>query len=528
MSFNEKRFTAVFGALVFLLAVSGYLITVAPTVSFWDCGEFIACSYSMGIPHPPGTPLFVIIGRVVCLLLSFIREIAYRINLISVFANSVTVTLCYLIIVRLLRHWFKPEEEENFFMKFLPIVGGFTGALFTAFSYTWWFNCVEAEVYGIAMLIMVTELWLGFKWQDYRGTPHADRILILIMYLAYLGIGAHLYTMIPVPLIFLYVALQDEEKRKSWQLWLIGFCLLSVMYSISSFLTIGPLLLLYCILWILLEEDTAKKVNGIFLAVVSLYSLKNALPAQDKEFSGLGFILGLVYMALAVLPFVLKTEAKDVERHKWSFCFYIVLFAFLGYSVNFFIPVRSYLDPIIDENNPEVVIEKASDLLDGKKWEQLIYFLERKQYGNESMIMRMFHRRGAFFSQFINHQHMGFGGYLAVQFFNFNDISAGELRLGDNTLVRMGKLLLYLLPLFFVIWAVSYQYRRNRNGTLFLGMALFACTIGLVLYMNFADGTVPEQRDLIQWEKNGRAGPKPEPIQMEVRERDYFFTPGFM
>ena len=175
MVFNEKRFVAVFGALVFLLAVSGYFITVAPTVSFWDCGEFIACSYSMGIPHPPGTPLFVIIGRVVCLLTAFIKEVAYRINLISVVANSITVTLCYLIIVRLLRRWFKPEEEENFFMKLLPIMGGFTGALFVAFSYTWWFNCVEAEVYGIAMLILVTELWLGFKWQDYRGTPHADR-----------------------------------------------------------------------------------------------------------------------------------------------------------------------------------------------------------------------------------------------------------------------------------------------------------------------------------------------------------------
>ena len=122
MEYNEKKVVKIFGVLVFVFTIIPYFLTVAPTVSFWDCGEFIACSYSMGIPHPPGTPLFVIVGRVVSLLLFFIKEVAYRINLISIFSNAITVVFIYLIIVRLIRFWFDPQkEEENLHLAVLKI-----------------------------------------------------------------------------------------------------------------------------------------------------------------------------------------------------------------------------------------------------------------------------------------------------------------------------------------------------------------------------------------------------------------------
>ncbi len=529
MTYNEKRMVRIFGFLVFVLTLIPYLMTVAPTLSFWDCGEFIACGSSLSVPHPPGAPLYILINRIMFLLFSFISDESLRINILSPISGAFTSLFIFLCINRIIRFFFDPSKEENVFLKMLPIIGGFAGALFAAYSFTNWFNNVEAEVYGIANCVIALQFWIGLKWYDHKGTRYGNQLLLLVTYIAFLGIGIQLNTVIPIPCIFLFVILNDEEKRKHWQLWLIGFCMLSVMYSISSFLTIGPVLLVYCLLWMVLDTDSAKKVNLVLLGSVALYSLYSALPMEkNDEFEGLNFILGLIYLALSILPFMIQPEQKAREQMRWSFSFFLLLVAFIGFSVHFYIPIRSYLDPYVDENNPEVVINNVGDIFKKETWEKFIYFVERKQYGSESMITRMFHRRGQAFSQFINHQHMGFGGYLAVQFYNFKDIFSGEVRLGDNTLLRMFKLLLYLLPLLFVLWAMSYVYKRNRIAAITFGLALFGNTIGMILYMNFADGTVPEYREMVQWEKSGQAGPKPEPIQMEVRERDYFWNPGYM
>jgi len=532
-SYNEKRMVKIFGFLSFMAALIPYLMTVAPTVSFWDCGEFIACGATLSVPHPPGAPLFILLNRIATMFFTFINEPSLRINLISPVSGAFTALFIFLSINRMIRFFFDPSKEENTFLKLAPILGGFAGALFSSYSFSAWFNNVEAEVYGVANAVLALMFWLGLKWYDYRGTRQGDRILLLITYIGYLGIGFQLYTVIPIPFIFLFVLLNDEEKRKHWQLWLIGFCMLSIMYSISSFLTIGPVLMLYCILWVVLERETSKVVNGVLMGIVALYSLYSALPTEKgDEFEGLNFVLGLVYAALAILPFILKAGTRDKERTKWWFCFYIVFFAFLGFSIHFYIPVRSYLDPYIDENNPEVVINSPSDLFQKKTWDQFIYYVERKQYGNESMIMRMFHRRGTFYNQFVNHQHMGFGGYLAVQFFHLDGkdagIDSGDVSLGSSFLPRVLRLTAYLIPMLLVGWAIFFVYKRNRSVALYMGLSLLATTIGLIFYMNFADGTIPEFREMEQWEQSGRQGPEPQPIQMEVRERDYFWNPGFM
>jgi hypothetical protein len=413
-------------------------------------------------------------------------------------------------------------------MRLIPAVCSFTGALLVTYSYTWWFNIVEAEVYSISSLIIAVEVWLALKWYEVRAEKGSDRFLILLMYLAFLGIGAAQTTVLLLPFVFLFVVMNDTEKMKSWQLWLVGFCALSVMFSIASFLVVGPVMTLACLFWVMLKRDTAKMLCLVFLGFFGLWEIKGSLPTKIEGLDGMGVLLGLAYLAIAILPFIIKPESIEKEAAKWRFAFFIVFFAFIGYSVHLVIPVRSWVDPIVDENNPEVKIEKASDLFKKESWDKLIYFLERKQYGSESMIARMFYRRGQLYNQFINHEHMGFGGYLAVQFFNFKDIKVGRIVLGDNQAFAFLKLLLYLIPILFVSWAVWYMYKKNKNLTVFMGLALLACTIGLVFFMNFADGTVPEKRDLIQWEQSGRMGPEPSPVQMEVRERDYFWTPGFM
>ncbi|MFH0921936.1 MAG: DUF2723 domain-containing protein [Fibrobacterota bacterium] len=529
MAYNEKRMVRIFGFLVFVFSLIPYLMTMAPTVSFWDCGEFIACGATLSVPHPPGAPLYILLNRIATMALSFIQDVSFRITLLSPVSSALTALLVFLSIYRVIRFFIDPEKEATTWAKMIPLAGAFAGALFCAYGFTTWFNAVEAEVYAVANCLIALEFWLGLKWYDYRKSPEGNKILLLITYLAFLGIGFQLYTVIPLPFIFLFVILHDQEKLKQWQLWLIGFSILSVMYSISSFLIIGPVLMLVCLLWVFLNRETAKYVCGFILGAMAVYSLWSAVPsAQDPNFEGLNFILGLVYLALAVLPFLLSRGKRDQELAQWKFCFFLVFFAFIGFSIHFYVPVRSYLDPYVDENNPEVVIHSPGDLFKKETWDKFIYFVERKQYGDESMIVRMVHRRGTFSSQFINHQHMGFGGYLAVQYYNFRDIFSGEIRLGAHPLLRPLKLLAYLLPFLFVLWAMRYTYKRNRPAALYLGLSLIATTVGLILYMNFADGTIPEYREMVRWEQMGRQGPQPPPIQMEVRERDYFWNPGFM
>ncbi len=525
---KENRFIWLFALFTLIATVIPNLLTVQPTIPFWDCGEFIACSVSMGIPHPPGTPLYIIVGRVVSMFLSSIDEVAYRINLLSVIANAATILLIYFSLVRFIGTFFKRDENDSLTTALVAPVCSFAGALFVTYSYTWWFNIVEAEVYSLSSLIIAAEVWLLLRWHEVRTEEGADRYLILLMYLAYLGIGAAQTTVLLLPFIFLFVVINDKEKLKSWQLWLVGFCTLSVMFSIASFLIVGPIMTVATLLWIILKRDTAKLISLFFLGFFGFLKLKSSLPSNGESFDGMGFILGLAYIAIAVLPYIVKPESANKELERWRFAFFIVLFALLGYSVHLVIPIRSWLDPIIDENNPEVKIEKVSDVFKKESWDQLIYFLERKQYGSESMIARMFYRRGQFWNQLINHEHMGFGGYLAVQFFNFGDMRIGRLTLGDNQALALLKLVLYLLPIFFVAWGIRYSWRHTRNHTIFMGLSLLASTIGLVMFMNFADGTVPEKRDMQQWIQSGRMGPEPQPIQMEVRERDYFWTPGFM
>ena len=169
----ENRLTA---AGVFLFSFIVYLMTMAPTVSFWDCGEFIACSYKMAVPHPPGAPLFLIVGRIFTLLPIF-EDIARRVNLISVLSSALTVLFLYLSIVHLIREYFKAKEGFN---KYLPMVGGVIGSLSFAFSTSFWFNAVESEVYAPSMLFTGLVVWLIFKWSERSEKIGNEKYILII------------------------------------------------------------------------------------------------------------------------------------------------------------------------------------------------------------------------------------------------------------------------------------------------------------------------------------------------------------
>jgi tetratricopeptide (TPR) repeat protein len=417
---RRNKLTVWLSVFVFLVSFVAYLKTMAPTASFWDCGEFIACSYILGIAHPPGTPLFVLIGRIVSII-PFYGEVAARINFISVLSSALSVWLGFLLIVKLIGYWEKAQPSP--WIKLGKYVGGVAGSLFMAFSTTFWSNSVEAEVYGAAMFLMLLILYLGLVWMDHRKTPRGTKLLIFIAYLGFLSLGIHMTTFIVMPAVFLLVVLVDRERLLDWRFWITGLVLMLVMHSVEPFL----------------------------LAM------------------GTWFVISLLLMSVSS------------NKKAWGLAFSIIAVSAMAYSVQLFIPIRSALDPAIDENNP-------------RDWESFKGFLERKQYGQESMIARMFYRRGTWADQFGAKERMGFWGFFREQY--------------------MSKAL-WFIPIFFGLFGIWEQIRRRKREGVVLLFLLLACTVGLVLYMNFADGTKPDKLT-------------GEIINIEVRDRDYFFTPGFM
>ncbi len=204
-------------AALFVISLTVYLITIAPTLSFWDCGEFIACSYIMGIPHPPGAPLFIMIGRFFTLFPFF--GVAVKVNFISALSSAVVVALLFMIIVRIVKEW--KGEFKSTTDKIIVYGSGFIGALSYAFSDTFWFNAVEAEVYAVSMLFTALVLWLGIVWMDNFREYKSVRFLLLIVYLFGLGAGVHLLNLLVIPTIFLLILFTDSRLLLKLDFWRI-------------------------------------------------------------------------------------------------------------------------------------------------------------------------------------------------------------------------------------------------------------------------------------------------------------------
>jgi len=409
------------GIFVYLFTFIIYLMTVQRTVSFWDCGEFVACSAILGIPHPPGAPLWVLIGRFFSMLPTA-SDIGFRINLISVLTSAGAAMFGYFVIVKFVRDWY--GEMITQIQRLGAYAAGLFGSLLMAFAFSNWNSAIEAEVYGAAMLLMMIIIWATLCWAERRDQPGAHRWLVLIAYLSVLSIGIHLTTYLIMPFIYLMIILLSKTLRSDWRIWVTGLVLLSVVASVSLFIYALPVWLLIC-------------------AVIYL-------PQRNPA---------------------------------WALPFYLMAAAFIGWSCQSYIIIRANEKPAINENAPD-------------NWSKFTDYLERKQYGQGSMIARMFTRRGAWANQFGRHPHMGFWGYFEKQY--------GITRTAFTfTLFPLG------------LWGLwELWVRRKEKGIPFFFM-VFAATVGMVLYMNFADGTMAGK--LLNDE-----------AYLEVRDRDYFWQPGFI
>ncbi|MDZ7821128.1 MAG: DUF2723 domain-containing protein [Candidatus Marinimicrobia bacterium] len=160
---RANRMKLGFGIASLLFSFIVYFLTMAPTLSFWDCGEFIACAYTMAVPHPPGAPMFLLIAKIFSMI-PFSSDIAYRTNLLSVLSSAVTILFLYYTIVLLIKRFY--EDPGNKVRQFIIYFSAFLGAMAFAFSDSQWFNAVETEVYGLSTLLTALTVWLILKWDD--------------------------------------------------------------------------------------------------------------------------------------------------------------------------------------------------------------------------------------------------------------------------------------------------------------------------------------------------------------------------
>jgi uncharacterized membrane protein len=426
---------------------------MAATLSFWDCGEFIAAANILGNPHPPGTPFFVIFGRFF-ILLSMFDEIAVNTNIISVVSSAFTAFIAYFMVVRVSQRMPFGGQGSEFLGQLGIRIGAFSAALILAFSSTFWFNAVETEAYGLSMFLMMLSIHLAIKWADEKSSGGSDNIIIFITYLLFLSIGIHLTSFLVVPAFVLYFAISDKTKLKDPLFWLTWAVLFSV----------------------------AVPFYFMFALVIPWF--------QDNSYSIWLFLMFSMLIATGFLAYTNRHKAGKTKID-YNLAFSLFVVAILGYSTHAYIPIRAVQKPAINENDPS-------------NWPKFVSFLERKQYGQESMITRMFYRRGKLSNQFGDHAHMGFGGYFVEQY--ASDTAGGLLRI-----------FLFALGFFGLITGGYYAMQKFKFHPTILVFILFLLgSVMLVFYMNFADGTRPDPNN------PGSL------IQLEVRERDYFFTPGFI
>ena len=346
-----KLWNTLCGWAVFGIAAATYLLTMEPTASFWDCGEFISSAHKLDVGHPPGAPFFMLMGHFFSLFASDTGHVAMCVNALSALASAFTILFLFWTITALGRKLL-PDAGEMSLRQGIALLGaGAVGALAYTFSDTFWFSAVEGEVYASSSLFTALVFWLILKWDEKADEEGSDKWLILIMYLMGVSIGVHLLNLLTIPAIVLVYYFRRYEF--SWKGVALAF-----LASVAVLATV-----LYGVI------PGVPTVAGWFeLLFVNML--------------GCPFNTGLaVYIVLTVLLLVAgiwfsyrKLEEGDTPLRRWVNTGLIMLAVVLvGYSSYAAIVIRSSADTPMDQNSPDNVFS-------------LKYYLNREQYGDRPLL----------------------------------------------------------------------------------------------------------------------------------------------
>ncbi|NQW29835.1 MAG: DUF2723 domain-containing protein [Ignavibacteria bacterium] len=325
-------------AIVFIVAMATYLMTVQPTVPFWDCGEFTAAAVQQQVPHPPGAPLFLMIGKVFHLLP--FGDPGWRINLVSVISSAVTILLLYLITVKVIRNFFQ-EDLSEVGNALLVYGSAAVAALTYTFTDTFWFNAVESEVYAASSLFVALITWIMMVWNEKADEVGHERWLLLIAYLIGVSIGVHLLSVLTVFSLTLLVYLRRYKYSTKGLIW-------TMLLGIGIFVVVYNLVIL--------------KLPALFAGNLPFKNAAGEFLVEDNflfTLIGIGLIAGCAYLVY----YGRKTNHGVIALTSSA-----ILLLMIGYSSYAHILIRANSNPPMNENKPD-------DL------DKLVSYLGREQYG---------------------------------------------------------------------------------------------------------------------------------------------------
>ncbi len=401
-----KTLHRVYAAGVFIVSLLVYWMTVQPSVSFWDCGEFIAASYYMQVPHPPGTPFFLILGNIFAKI-PFFENVGFKINLISVFSSALSVFLLYLVAVKLINHY-KGKKPANMLDAVVTYTAAAIGAFSLCFSDTFWFNGVEAEVYAFSTFLVAAITYLILRWMERADKPDSEKYILGIAYLVGLSTGVHLMSVLAVVpvvmIIFFRKYMEDEETlKKTAFIFLIHagvILLLAVIWWAGEATAMPPSGEEYQ------EFDTKFKlmVLGISAIIMGIYwkkiftknsfympiiiggiALFATYPGIVKVLPSIMTAIGkenivveifLFVLILAILAYAVHYSVKT-KKPTLHMVFMSAIFILIGFTTFSLVIIRANQNPPMNENEPTTfpALEK---------------YLNREQYGDFPTFKRRF------------------------------------------------------------------------------------------------------------------------------------------
>ncbi len=403
---NFNLLNKVFAAVVFVISFFVLFMTVQPSVSFWDCGEFIAASVSLQVPHPPGTPFFLLVGNIFSKL-PIGENLGYRVNLISVISSAFAVLFLYLIAVKLIENY-KGKKADNMFDAIATYVSAAIGALAFSFSDTFWFNGVEAEVYAFSTFLFAAVVYLIMRWNERADNKDSEKYILMIAYLVGLSTGVHLMSVlaaVPVVMIIMFKKyVEDEDSLKKTGYIFIGHSVIVLLLAIfwwsgekgqsapspeqfqdfdSKFkiFVAGISALIMGVYWKKIFTRNSFYMPLIIggIALFATYpGVVKYLPALMTAIGGDNIVLEVfILIALfAALGFGVRYSIKQ-SKPTLNLVFMSFIFVLIGFMTFAMVIIRSNQNPPMDENDPDTFTE-------------LVKYLNREQYGDFPTFKRRF------------------------------------------------------------------------------------------------------------------------------------------
>ncbi len=395
---NYKIINNIAGWIVFLIAASTYLMTLEPTASLWDCGEFIASAFKLEIGHPPGNPVFMVMARFFTLFAGGdVSNVAVMVNAMSALASAFTILFLFWTITHLARKiLFTAGTEFNPSRVFAVIASGVVGALAYTFSDSFWFSAVEGEVYASSSLFTAVVFWAILKWEDVADEKYADRWIVLIAYLMGLSIGVHLLNLLAIPAIVLVYYFKKFDF--SWRGFLISIftsvvILALLMYGIMpGVVTISSKFDLFFVNSLGLPPNSGMIFHVLLLSLLLILAIRYSLTSDERVkngslaiaalfFTGIWVVSGSSFLNIIILLLVSGTlwYLASKSRTILNILLTSIAVILIGYSSNAIIVIRSSANTPLNENNPSNPFN-------------LLYFLNREQYGQRPLF------RGAYYN----------------------------------------------------------------------------------------------------------------------------------